>query len=396
MNMRKIVIRLGSLMIAALLLGAALLGSQQAAQATGSCSWALENSADVANIDNYLYGVTVLSNSNVWAVGQTINAGNNTKNPLIENYDGSSWTIATVPTPGTAHYLYGVAASGASDVWAVGQYYDATDSRDEPLVLRYNGMSWSQVTPSLSYAGYLYGVTVVSSSQVWMVGKYIDAGATKPLILQWDGSSWTHHVGFNMPTAGIFYSVSWATTSGTTRISAVGSFNSGVFVRETEDGGSNWTSPNVGSGGNNAIRGVARATRDKGLAVGNDGVDFAHWLQNTGSTNWTRSTHAVADERYLYGIALRSYAAVGDTADFWAVGHSYNPAGGVGTDRMALVLRRDGSFGSASWVADSPAQVGSYDNYLYGVGTNSTSNVFAVGYYYDGANYQTLIHSCTP
>lgn len=104
MKMWKIAVRIGSLMIAVLLLGAALLGSQQAAQATGSCSWTLENSADVANIDNFLYGVTVLSNSDVWAVGQTVNGS--TKNPLIEHYNGSSWTIATVPTPGTSHNLY--------------------------------------------------------------------------------------------------------------------------------------------------------------------------------------------------------------------------------------------------------------------------------------------------
>lgn len=66
----------------------------------------------------------------------------------------------------------------------MGEYYDSGDARNEPLILHWDGSSWSQVTPfSFSYQGYLYGVTVVSSSQAWAVGKYVNSG-NKPLILK--------------------------------------------------------------------------------------------------------------------------------------------------------------------------------------------------------------------
>lgn len=168
-------------------------------------------------------------------------------------------------------------------------------------------------------------------------------------------------------------------------------------MQETDDGGQTWGVRSAGSGVATQIRSVARVTHNRGLAVGFDGVDFWHWRQDSSSTAWNNTVFSVSDDRYLYGVALRSYNSGTNVADFWAAGYSYNPAGGPGTDREALVLRRNADFSSGTgWTDESPANVGSYDNYLYGVSTTSSSDVFVVGYYYDGTNNQTLIHSCAP
>src|SRR5215210_6524899 len=69
--------------------------------------------------DSSLTSVDALSSTNAWAVGFVSTA--TSRKSLIQRWDGTSWTIASSPNPGTlGNSLLGVAAVGPDNVWAAG------------------------------------------------------------------------------------------------------------------------------------------------------------------------------------------------------------------------------------------------------------------------------------
>ncbi len=73
--------------------------------------------------------------SDVWAVGGYDDQPGTPFQTLVEHWDGTSWSIASSPSIGTAdNYLVAVSADSGNDVWAAG-YYDANSP--QPLMLRY-------------------------------------------------------------------------------------------------------------------------------------------------------------------------------------------------------------------------------------------------------------------
>src|SRR5207244_2669724 len=96
-----------------------------------------------------LQGVAALSASNIWAVGAYFNAG--LSQTLIEHWDGATWSIVPSPNQGTTYdnYLYGVAALSANDVWAVGNYRNTPGYYLYTLTKHWDGATWS-IVPSPS------------------------------------------------------------------------------------------------------------------------------------------------------------------------------------------------------------------------------------------------------
>jgi hypothetical protein len=88
-------------------------------------SWSIVSSpSNSASAKNVLNGVTCVSASNCWAVGSYYTGGGD--QTLIEHWDGTLWTIA--PSPNTSdratNILSGVTCVSASDCWAVGNHYN--------------------------------------------------------------------------------------------------------------------------------------------------------------------------------------------------------------------------------------------------------------------------------
>src|SRR5271156_2310075 len=109
-----------------------------------------------------LSDVAATSASNAWAVGYT-NSGT-----LIVRWNGTAWK--RVPSPGSAgSLLYGVAATSSRDPWAVGCTDCSGSGGSKALIVRLNGTAWQQV-PSPSLAGSLSSVAATSASNVWAVG----------------------------------------------------------------------------------------------------------------------------------------------------------------------------------------------------------------------------------
>src|SRR5947208_1277640 len=134
-----------------------------------AASWQVQSSPNPSSSENYLQAVTATSSSNAWAVGTFDDAGG-IRRTLIEHYDGTSWKKVTSPNFGSVDdELNGVRATSASNVWAVGFTQDSSFT-SHPLIEHYDGTSWTiQIGPDQSTAQ-LLAVGTNTSSNAWAVG----------------------------------------------------------------------------------------------------------------------------------------------------------------------------------------------------------------------------------
>jgi len=173
----------------AILLPLAILMPGAAAATTPT--WAVMSSPDTtigspaAPTENHVKGVAALSPTDVWAVGY-YNSGTSSAplyQTLIEHYDGTNWQVdptsadqsAGSPAAPTDNELLGIAATSATDVWAVGYYNSGTSSAPlyQTLIEHYDGTNWQVVaSPDTTIAqdNVLTQVAAVSSSDLWAVG----------------------------------------------------------------------------------------------------------------------------------------------------------------------------------------------------------------------------------
>ena len=149
---------------------------------------------------NPLYDVACTSATSCVAVGTSQNFNSPPINkPLDERWNGTSWTIETIPsTPdsgsGTGGVLSSVSCSSATACTAVGS--NRVSNTTTPLVFRWNGTSWTiQNTPALPSGTSLAeftGVSCSSANACTAVGDYYGGSIGRHLLAErWNGSSWT-------------------------------------------------------------------------------------------------------------------------------------------------------------------------------------------------------------
>lgn len=153
-------------------------------------AWAYQPSPNPDGTEPDLFGVSCADLTHCWAVG-SYQLADNSSQTLIEQYDGTAWTIVGSPNSGNSvsNILNGIACPGAHDCWAVGGAQS-----DTPLVEHYDGAAWvidANLSPSGPASG-LQGVTCVSSSDCWGVGMHGTSydSATQSLIEHYDGATW--------------------------------------------------------------------------------------------------------------------------------------------------------------------------------------------------------------
>lgn len=139
----------------------------------------------VCDSDTGLAGITVVSATDVWAVGDATTC----------HYNGSAWTEVPSPQPRGeynefSYPLEDVSAAAPNDVWAVGaRVVETLDGVDwGALAEHWDGTRWTLDPTDFPAGSILLGVDAVSSNDVWAVGQD-DYGA---LIDHYDGSEWTH------------------------------------------------------------------------------------------------------------------------------------------------------------------------------------------------------------
>ncbi len=170
------------------------LTSGRAAQAGG---WNLVNSPSTNDGGNdILLGTTCANAQECWAVGGDLPPQGNGATPIIQEWNGSSWSFVATPTAGgTGSALFSVTCVTSSNCWSVGVLLAASGNPAGPLAEQWNGSSWSVVpTPNVGAPGaVLQSVSCVSASDCWAVGETTNAAGNglAGLALHWDGASWT-------------------------------------------------------------------------------------------------------------------------------------------------------------------------------------------------------------
>lgn len=327
-----------------------------------------------------LLGVTVVSPSDVWAVGlhcPSICGGvPQGAHPLVRHWNGTGWSTVPVPARGSVGALYAVSKTSASDVWAVGT------SAGQSLILHWDGTTWSEVSsPPVSV---LYGVSARSATDVWAVGEEDSGtGTTDTVILHWDGTAWTQ---VTSPNPGGFGNVS--SLKAVTAVSSNSAWAVGYYTTSRIPSGQmlilHWNgaawsqvaTPNLGPT-ESQLSGIT-ATRAGAWAVGqycpaNPLLGCGANQQNAlilqwDGTAWTQVTSPNPSfGNYLYGVTAPAAAKT------WAVGYDNTPSGVYDP----LIMHWTGT----SWVqvaSPAPSQV---FNFLFQVSAYSARNAWAVGYY---------------
>lgn len=143
--------------------------------------------------ENVLYAVTMPAAGKAWAVGYFV-SGKFVQQTLIEHFDGNVWSVVPSPSPGALqNILFGVAAVTDSDVWAVGAEQDA-NGLWHTLTEHWNGSAWSVVNAvdAGSSGNHLYAVKALATDDIYAVGQ--QAGAAFPnqaLVEHWNGKTWS-------------------------------------------------------------------------------------------------------------------------------------------------------------------------------------------------------------
>ncbi|HEX9038151.1 MAG TPA: hypothetical protein VF808_14295 [Ktedonobacterales bacterium] len=165
--------------------------------------WSVVSTPIPGQTNSGFRSVVAQTANSVWAAGYFNGLGFSPQ-PVIERWNGSAWRVSTTALPdgaSAASYSALSVVPGTNQVWAAGSVrYGAPPSRGigyfQPLIERWNGSAWQGVAgptlPSGALAGELNGVVALSATDAWGVGDYTASDHTiRPLIVHWDGTSWT-------------------------------------------------------------------------------------------------------------------------------------------------------------------------------------------------------------
>lgn len=277
------------------------------------------------DVDNELRSVASSAPNNVWAVGVATD-GHGKYKPLTEHWDGSSWAIVpTPPVPGRDGQLNAVTVIDSRDAWAVGLYITGDGARTDPQTLteHWDGRAWS-VVPSPNQAGVessLRAIVAANSHDVWAGGRIGTYLPQAPLLLHWDGVSWSAISGAPPPsqTHGHWVGADLLGLSagGPRDVWAVGSFfdeGGGSVPHPLAEhwDGSSWSltpvDPITFPARAHYFQAVTAFLRTDAWAVDPES-DIRHW----DGTRWTKVAGA-APHAVLNGIAGSG------PADIWVVG----------------------------------------------------------------------------
>jgi hypothetical protein len=150
--------------------------------------------------DRALSGVTALSPTDAWAVGQVHIPATEQVKTLTQHWDGTAWRVVPSPNVRGQGALSGVDATSSTDAWAVGQsWVEGTgEAVGRTLAMHWDGSGWRIVsTPNDGLEergnGSLSDVLALTPDDVWAVGSYypaVEAPTLQPLIEHWDGEQW--------------------------------------------------------------------------------------------------------------------------------------------------------------------------------------------------------------
>jgi len=256
------------------------------------------------NVSADLTGVADISPSDAFAIGECVSHASQ----IVEHWNGTAWSLMTLPdpdpaNPGMGQSLTGISADSATDVWAVGEHLvltgnSTTPDRYEPWSAHWNGSTWT-VVPMPAVPGtdlhliyQLRAVDAISPTNVWAVGDSGDLDgvggtSTTTLIEHYNGTSWSV---VPSPTTGTVPMLNGVSGAGSSSAWAVG-YDTPAGGTQSQTLTLNWndsawsivSSPDVGTA--SRLVGAATAPNGTDWAVGYSGTSGAYnplALENSG------------------------------------------------------------------------------------------------------------------
>jgi hypothetical protein len=343
---------------------------------------------------DYLYGVSCVSATDCWAVG--FDFYGTIARSLIMHWDGASWAIKDSPNTAVdrSNYLSNVTCVSATDCWAVGQSSDTLDRSRQALATHWDGTTWSIMNPSnvnTSQAAEttMESISCVSTSDCWTVGftSITQDPRLAPWIQHWNGQAWTSFAAppaqYNPTSDNILYGVFCSSTSDCWAVGSQGTVPVQTLIDHWD--GTSWSavaSPNTSSAVDNILSAVRCSSTTDCWAVGSSDSYGQALIERWNGTSWSIVTLPQTGE-ILTAVTCLS------TSDCWAAGPYYTPK----PPAQTLLMHWDGT----SWTkVTSPNTSATRSNYLSGIACASSSECWAVGQYSAASNNQTLILRYAP
>jgi hypothetical protein len=268
-------------------------------------SWFAQTSPTFTGIND----VYLVSSNDGWAVG---------RNGTIFRWNGQSWNYyQTLPSSGVS--LNGLFMRTSTDAWAVG---NATNSLNPPTILRWNGVTWSVLTPpGVALGQNLTDVFMLSATEGWAVGT--GSSSASAVTLKWDGTLWAS-VPSGTPTNSQLQSVHMlsSTDGWAVGYNATTGIIGPIIVRWNGLAWSPVTAPPSIGG----LRSVHFLSANNGWAVGDSGADGRATIIHWDGAQWTRVSAPVGRLTSVYMVSAN---------DGWAVGQAT-------TGVLSLIVHWDG------------------------------------------------------
>jgi hypothetical protein len=314
------------------------------------------------------------------AVGYYDNSADDTAAPFAESWNGTAWTLQSVPLPagGNNGWLAGVSCTSATSCIAVGYYTGTSPAASGRITLadQWNGTAWSVLTtPFPPEAGsVLYGVSCFSATDCTAVG-YYEAGTTYlALAERWNGTAWS--IQATQATNGPATYLQSVSCRSATACVAVGQYdNSGVYLAIAESwNGSTWRiqfTPVTG-GQYNYLDGVSCQTATTCVAVGGYYESKAKTYV-TLAESWNGSVWTIASAPATGGTSAALYSVSCRSATACTAAGSYDNSSGT---QVTLAERWDGTAWS---IQPTPNPAGSLGSVFYAISCTSATACTGVG-----------------
>jgi hypothetical protein len=366
--------------IVAVASGLVLAGPGMASASGQLAPWVVVQSQNVSQIANAFASVSLSSATDGWAVGTRQVDGSTDFRTLAEHFDGRKFSVVHTPNPATIDRLFGVVDLAPNNVWAVGNDFNLSTLSYQTLVEHFDGTAWSVVSSPNRGTRYdaLQSVAATGSSDVWAVGATQTSGQTirnLSLIEHFDGTAWAIVPSPN-PRGETNAQLLGATALSATDVWAVGFGHGGAGTLAEHWDGRRWSivrTPNVVQGGSNQLTSVnALATNDV-WAVGSS--QAAGGAARTLTEHWDGSSWTIVpspnegnENNWLFGVTHLS------ATDLWSVGVWVKQLPEGGFVNQTLTQRWNGS----AWTTVASPDPG-LDNILLGTAAVGPSLILGVG-----------------
>jgi hypothetical protein len=356
-------------------------------------SWSIVASPNPSGAQgSVLDGASCTSPSACTAVGKYIDSSSD-EDTLAEVFNGTSWSIETTPNAsGSQTNLFGsVSCTPSGTCWAVGAYVDGSGDQ-EALAEEWNGSSWSIETipnPPGAQESTFSGVACTSGGACTAVGGYIDSSGPEMTLSEgWNGTSWSIETTPNPSGAqtSFFAGVACNSTGGC--MAAGEDINSSTVVVTLAEkwNGTKWsiqtTPDSKGLSQETELLGVACASTSACTAVGASVVQVATALAEAwNGTKWSIQTTPVpsgARGSVLYAVACTSSNAC-------------TAVGGYDNSSDVEVTLAEAWNGTSWSIQTTPNPSGAEASVLSAVACTSVSACTAVGDYTDSSGTQDTL-----